>query len=123
MSYATWPTNLLPPKDNIRIKPVSTFKQRKLQSGKIENRRFGDGAPEIADVSWDFDESDLSDFYDFYEQNCKNGAIWFTADWLSDIGYSSSYAARFFSYPQAIENGHINEIRIQILIQLQANIL
>jgi hypothetical protein len=120
--YATWPTNLLPPKDNIRIKPVSTLKQRKLQSGKFENRRFGDGAPEIADVSWDFDASNLSDFYDFYEQDCKNGAIWFTASWLSDIGYSSSYAARFFEYPRTSEEGDINEVKTKLLIQLRANI-
>lgn len=117
----TWPENLLPPKLT-NLKPTNITLRRKTQSGRYEIRRFGTSAPDQFEATWDFSASEFEDFKKFYEISCEMGAIWFTANWLENIGYTTSHVARFFQLMEFSGNSGTKIVKVILLVQHVDNI-
>jgi hypothetical protein len=94
-----WPSNLPAPVNDPTITPGDTCKRRKLMSGRVEVRRFGDGAPDQLAVVFRFVDDERESFDDWFHWELNLGANWFTADWLEIFGYTE-HAARFLGYPR-----------------------
>jgi len=124
-----WPSTLPDPlNEGMSITSGSTVKLRKLESGRYESRRFGDGMPDqltctfrllhhvvIEPVKVEYNQ--LEQFNDFFEGDLNQGTNWFEAGWLSDIGYNS-HVARFFGYPKVSGvQGYYYDLQATLLIQ------
>ncbi len=94
-----WPPGLNGPENDAQVKPGTNLFRRKLESGRTEVRRFGSGAPDVVTLSFYFSETDIETFTVWYDWDLNLGSNWFTADWLSIIGYTS-HAARFLGHPK-----------------------
>lgn len=114
---ATWPATLPCPQKKPTITPGSTLKRRKLQSGRTEVRRFGDGAPDTVQVIIRFMGNDFAEFEHFYARDLNMGINYFDAPWLVLMGYEA-HKARILGYLQ--RNGKrpfYDEYSITLLVQ------
>lgn len=134
---AAWPSSTLPDplNEGMSITSGSTVKLRKLESGRNESRRFGDGMPDqltctfrlLHSAQYDSPDSSttvtinqLEYFNDFFDNDLNQGVNWFTADWLTDLGYTS-HKARFLGYPKVSGvQGYYYDLQATLLIQRSA---
>jgi hypothetical protein len=112
-----WPTNISPPLNAVNISYGDNSKRRKCESGRTEVRRFGSGSPDICSATFRMLKSDIPNFIEFYEVTSNMGLNWFSADWLSDLGYTS-HAARIIGYPKRSAYGTIyNDFSVNLQIK------
>lgn len=117
---ATWPTTLPAPQKNIGIVPGDTRKDRKLQSGRSEFRRFGDGKPDQMKTLFRLTWAEWDTFKEFYAHELNLSVNWFSADWLTDLGYDS-HKARILGYPREIAlQNHYVDVLCNLIIQKTA---
>ena len=100
MSVA-WPSYLPPPLvEGAKLTAGSNVRRRQCQSGRVEQRRFGTGAPDSWQLTWRLTADEHDDFRAFYSDDLDLGVEWITADWLTQLGYGAGYEARLLGYPQ-----------------------
>ena len=96
---ATWPENLPGPVRTIAVQAGNNINRQQWQSGRADNRRFGAGAPDRVSVQFRVLNSDAKAFEYFFHRSANLGVNWFSAPWLSGMGYSS-HVARVLGYPK-----------------------
>ncbi|AGW12845.1 putative alkanesulfonate ABC transporter membrane protein [Megalodesulfovibrio gigas DSM 1382 = ATCC 19364] len=102
-----WPATLpTPMQRTVSTTRMDTRLRRETQSGRIEVRRFGSGAPAQADVTFRCLGNQATALLTFHRDACRNGARWFTAPWLPLLGFPA-HAARFFTPPQRAGRGDL----------------
>jgi hypothetical protein len=114
---ATWPAGLPAPQKKISITPGDTRVERKLQSGRTEFRRFGAGKPDQAKILIRLLWSQWDTFKHFYERDLNLGTNWFSASWLTILGYNE-HKVKFLGYPREVaRQGYYIDITCTLLIQ------
>ena len=117
---ATWPAGLPAPQKKISITPGDTRVERKLQSGRTEFRRFGDGKPDQAKVLFRLLWAQWETFKTFYEYDLNLGLNWFSASWLAELGYDV-HKAKFLGYPREVaRQGYYVDIVCTLIVQKTA---
>ena len=117
---ATWPAGLPAPQKKISITPGDTRVERKLQSGRTEFRRFGDGKPDQAKVLFRLLWAQWETFKTFYEYDLNLGLNWFSASWLAGLGYDA-HKAKFLGYPREVaRQGYYVDIVCTLMVQKTA---
>ena len=125
----TWDTGIPGPlRSGMKMEAGTNIRRRKLQDGGYEYRRFGSGAPDNWTLTWRLTASEHDDFITFWHDDLEMGSLWFTAAWITTIGYSSDYAGTFIGYPQekvkrwnSGSSGY-SDIQCNILIAAKANL-
>ena len=113
----TWPTILPAPQKKISITLGDTRIERKLQSGRTEFRRFGDGKPDQMKMLIRLLWAQWDTFKTFYEYDLSLGCNWFSASWLSGLGYND-HKAKFLGYPREVaRQGYYVDIVCTLMIQ------
>ena len=114
---ATWPITLPAPQKSISITPSDTRKERKLQSGRLEYRRLGDGKPDQAKMLFRLTWAEWDIFKEFYAYDLNLGINWFSADWLADLGYDI-HKAKILGYPrEVVLQSYYVDVLCDLLIQ------
>ena len=114
---ATWPAGLPAPQKKISITPGDTRVERKLQSGRTEFRRFGDGKPDQLKVLFRLLWAQWETFKTFYEYDLNLGLNWFSASWLAGLGYDA-HKAKFLGYPrEVVRQGYYVDIVCTLMVQ------
>ncbi|MCK5245227.1 MAG: hypothetical protein KAJ90_08150, partial [Desulfobacterales bacterium] len=114
---AEWPTGLPAPQKKIGVTPGDTRIERKLQSGRTEFRRFGNGMPDQLKVLIRLLWAQWETFKIFYEYDLNLGVNWFSADWLIVLGYDD-YKAKILGYPREVaRQNHYVDVVCDLLIQ------
>lgn len=89
MTIETWPTTLPPP----MVERQSAFTSGLVSPEEILNpersRRLPDRREEVA---FFFDADQMATFRAWVEEDLHSGARWFSAGWLSSMGYANHYA-------------------------------
>lgn len=117
---ASWPSTLPAPQKSISITPGDTRKDRRLQSGRTEFRRFGDGKPDEARVPFRLTWAEWDIFKEFYAHDLNLGINWFSADWLADLGYDA-HKAKILGYPREVAlQSYYVDVLCTLLIQKTA---
>ena len=117
---ATWPAGLPAPQKKISITPGDTRTERKLQSGRTEFRRFGNGKPDQAKVLFRLLWAQWTTFKTFYEYDLNLGLNWFSASWLATLGYDA-HKAKILGYPREVaRQGYYMDIVCTLMIQKTA---
>lgn len=113
----TWPTTLPAPQKNIGIVPGDTRIERRLQSGRTEFRRFGDGKPDAIKALFRFTWAEWDIFKEFHAHELNLGINWFSADWIDSLGYNT-HRARILGYPRevALQNYYV-DVLCNLIIQ------
>lgn len=103
-----WPENLPPPlRDNLSTTQGDNAVRRSTQSGRVEVRKFGSGAPdEITCTFRLFGAAEVETFEYFFSHEANLGVNWFSASWLTLLGYAG-HAARIVGYPRRTGHGTI----------------
>lgn len=123
MTYPAWPASIAAPeRESLVCKPLDGLARRRCQSGRTEVRRFGAGVPALVEAEVIVPAADLDDWVAFYEEDCACGALWFTADWIEDIGYTASHVGRFYGYPRSTGDTFRRCVRCAFLIQHTDNL-
>ena len=113
----TWPENLPGPNRTLPIEAGTNTKSRNLQSGRLEVRRFGSGAPDRATVVFRLFNEDVSAFLYFFDRQTNLGVNWFSAAWLPAMGYSD-HKARILGRPKRKAAGvHYSDFSATLLIK------
>ena len=114
---ASWPSTLPAPQKNIIIIPGDTRKERRLQSGRYEFRRIGNGKPDQAKVPFHFTWAEWDIFKGFYAHELNFGINFFSADWITSLGYAT-HKAKILGYPREIaRQNYYVDIFCNLLIQ------
>ena len=114
---AEWPLTLPAPQKKISITPSDTRVGRRLQSGRTEYRQFGDGQPDQAKVLFRLTWAQWETFKHFYDRTLNLGLNWFTANWLTTLGYTD-HGAKILGYPREIaRQGYYVDVMCTMLIQ------
>lgn len=114
---ASWPSTLPAPQKSISITPGDTRKERKLQSGRIEFRRLGDGKPDQTRVPFRLTWAQWDIFKEFHAHELNLGINWFSADWLVDLGYDA-HKARILGYPREVaRQSYYVDVLCNLIIQ------
>lgn len=120
---AEWPTSLPAPQKKISITLGDTRIERRLQSGRTEFRRFGDGKPDQAKVLFRLLWAQWETFKEFYRHDLNLGLNWFSASWLATLGYSE-HKAKILGYPrEVVKQGYYVDIICILIIQKTAWII
>ncbi len=120
---ATWPAGLPAPQKKISITPGDTRVERKLQSGRTEFRRFGDGKPDQAKVLFRLLWAQWETFKTFYEYDLNLGLNWFSASWLATLGYDV-HKAKILGYPREVaRQGYYVDVVCMLMVQKTAWII
>ncbi len=114
----TWPSTLPAPENTVKIEAGSTLRSRKLESGRREVRRFGDGAPDRATVLFKFKADEFDEFVTFFEEDLNLGVNWFSAAWLSSVLGYSDHGARCLGYHQ-VKAKEPEETQIAVTLIMQ----
>ena len=114
---ATWPAGLPAPQKKISITPGDTRIERRLQSGRTEFRRFGDGKPDQVKVLIRLMWAQWDTLKEFYERDLNLGLNWFSASWLAGLGYSE-HKAKILGYPREVaRQGYYVDIVCTLMVQ------
>ena len=117
---AIWPITLSALQKKISITLGDTRKERKLQSGRAEYRRFGDGKPDQANVLFRLTWAQWDIFKEFHAYDLNLGINWFSADWLTDLGYDA-HKAKILGYPREVAlQSHYVDVLCNLIIQKTA---
>lgn len=101
----TWPETLPGPlASSLRVSAGTNAARRRTQSGRVEVRRFGAGAPDMVDATFRLLHADVAAFRHFHERTCNLGLNWFTAPWLAALGYLE-HCARIVGHPRRTGKG------------------
>lgn len=120
---ATWPSTLPAPQKNIGIVPGDTRIDRKLQSGRTEFRKFGDGKPDQMKALFRLTWAEWDIFKEFHMHELNLGINWFSADWLTDLGYDA-HKARILGYPREIAlQNHYVDVFCSLIVQATTDIV
>ena len=125
MTLTSWPSGVSAPSvSDLRIIPTESVKIRRLESGRVEVRRFGSGAPYRFEGSIEMSQTEYETFCQWYEGDHELGTVWSEADWLSTIGFSSdTYVVRVIVLPKAARhNGHRATVSFNLLVQDRAKV-
>lgn len=96
---ATWSENLPAPLRVITVNAGSNLYRQEWASGRAENRLFGTNDPDTVKLQLRLSKDKIPVFEDWYNRTANFGINWFTASWLSDLGYTN-HKARLIGYPQ-----------------------
>ena len=100
-----WPETLPGPlASSLRVSAGTNAARRRTQSGRVEVRRFGAGAPDLVDATFHLLHADVAAFRHFHERTCNLGLNWFTAPWLAHLGYLE-HCARIVGHPRRTGKG------------------
>ena len=89
MTIETWPTTLPPP----MVERQSAFTSGLVSPEEALNPERCRRLPDSRDrVAFFFDAAQMATFRAWVEGDLSYGAGWFSADWLSSLGYASHYA-------------------------------
>lgn len=120
---AIWPSTLPAPQKKLSITPGDTRTGRRLQSGRTEFRRFGNGKPDQLKVLFRLLWAEWDIFKEFHTQDLNLSLNWFSADWLATLGYSA-HKAKILGYPREVaRQGYYVDIVCMLLIQKTAWII
>lgn len=119
---ATYPTTLPAPQKSISITLGDTCVRRDTLSGRQEIRRMGSGAPDIARLSLRLTWDEWVVFKEFYTRDLNLGLNWFSADWLTTLGYTA-HKARLTEFPRerARQKQYV-DVSLSLVIQLTTDI-
>lgn len=84
---ATWPDDLPGPQAGWQMTAGSNALSRKAQSGRIEVTRYGSGAADHGTCTFKFIGAQKDLFESFYRIGLNLGVNWFSASWLTGMGY------------------------------------
>lgn len=115
-----WDSNVpAPDATTVTIVHGDTVAALRMQSGRTDRRRFGDGAPDTMTGTLSLTQAQYTLFQTFFVTTTSVGRDWWTAAWLSFLGYSS-HAGRFIGYPKRRRQGAFyTQIDVTVLIQRQ----
>lgn len=118
-----WPADVPAPEtDSIRITPGITVVRRRCGKGRVECRRFGDGAPDRVACQLVLEEADeWPAFLAWYTEDLRHGTLWFTADWLSVHGWTD-HGARCVGYWQVEGKLAVRTLAIEFLVMPAADV-
>lgn len=117
-----WPTNIpAPQRESLSLNFGTNALLRRNNSGRVEARRFGAGAEDTASCIIRCRGDEIARFQYFYEVTLNLGLNWFTAPWVTGLGYPG-YGARITGYPQksASNDGHM-DFSVNIQFRLLAD--
>ena len=119
----TWPDNIPGPiVDKCAFFFGSTAQQQTWISGRSAFNRFGSGAPDVVSGTIRVLSADVSSFIYLYERVLNFGINWFSASWISSLGYSNS-AGRLTGYPRRKFTGSLySDFSVTIQIKDQWSI-
>lgn len=120
---AEWPSTLPPPQKRISLTPGDTRKIRDSVSGRKEIRRMGSGAPDQIRVLFRLTWAQWAIFKRLHEWDLNLGLNWFSASWLTTLGYSA-HKARFLGYPREVaRQQYFVDVVATLLVQTTADII
>lgn len=113
----TWPETLPPiERGDLSVTPLSNSVRTKKLSGRTEVRTYGSGAWAKGVGTLRLPNDLVATLQSFYARTCNMGLNWFTADWLSTMGYTS-HVARFVNYPRRKGKGVFkSDFSVRLLI-------
>ena len=95
---SAWPIILPSPLRTVNILPGSKVASAEQLSGRRIARNWGHIPADQVTVQFRISKALVSEFHDFWNHTGMDG-IWFTADWLTDMGYAN-HKARILGYPR-----------------------
>lgn len=120
-----WPESLPAPlSGSISVSPGGTISSSVTQAGTTRRMRFGSGAPDIVDFVLRLTSAQHETLKDFWDDDLENGTGWASADWLTTLGYSSSYCFRFIGYPKRkVQYDDYADWSARVLVMLTADLV
>lgn len=120
---AEWPSTLPPPQKRISLTPGDTRKIRDSVSGRKEIRRMGSGAPDQIRILFRLTWAQWAIFKRLHEWDLNLGLNWFSASWLTTLGYSA-HKARLLGYPREVaRQQYFVDVIATLLVQATADII
>ena len=95
---SVWPALLPAPLRAVNIIPGSKTESQEQSSGRRIVRNWGHIPPDRVTVQFRIQKDLVAEFYYFWHHTGMDG-IWFTASWLSEMGYTD-HKARILGYPR-----------------------
>ena len=95
---SAWPETLPSPLRAVNIIPGSKIDASEQLSGRRMARNWGHVPPDRVTVQFRIQKIYEPDFTYFFYRTGMDG-VWFTADWLTEMGYSD-HKARIIGYPR-----------------------
>lgn len=95
---AEWPASLPSPRRTAAVRPGKRMSETAMLSGRRVVRNWGALPPDTLTVQLTVRETEEATLRYFWNRVGMNG-IWFTADWLTIVGYDN-HKARFLGYPK-----------------------
>lgn len=113
---SAWPENLPVPLRTVSIQPGRNAVANQYSSGRRIVRNWGGVPPDEVTVQLRLKASEEPYLNYFYHRTGLDG-IWFTAAWLSSMGYTD-HKARFIRYPTRKGiTGNVMDFSISLLVQ------
>lgn len=114
----TYPSTLPPPqRPSLKVVAGTNLVRRETQSGRIEIRKFGVGAPDKITIKFHLKTDEIPAFKWFFERETNLGINWFSASWLPMLGYQD-HKIRFLNYPRTVvKTAHYHILSATFIVQ------